>query len=420
MPQPLINITKKQAFMFAIFLVMYEFLTYIANDMIMPAMIHVVNAFQTSEKYIATSLSLYVLGGASLQIFLGPISDKCGRRPVMIFGVFFFFICTFFIALSQTIDQFLILRFFEGMGLCFISVVGYAVIQEIFAEMDAVRVVAIMTNIAVIAPLLGPLAGAYLANSLSWHYVFLIISALTVVSLVGLWCYMPETIGQVKHDGVEIKRMDLNFATICKNYKSMVTNLRFMLISISFGFLGITCVAWIALAPIMLVTDAKLSLIQYALWQIPIFTVFILANLILIKLTYSFSLIRLSFWGGYIATLGLFILFVLPLCLGNNYIWVIPGIVIYFFGFGLAASPLYRLVLYSTDISKGTAAALHSLIYMSIQGLGIECANLIFSSHNNIYFGAFSALTGMIFIFLMCCNKYFIKGELDKQIALNN
>ena len=80
MPQPLINITRKQALIFAAFLVLYEFLTYIANDMIMPGMIKVVESFHGTEAAIASSLTAYVLGGASLQLFLGPLSDRYGRR----------------------------------------------------------------------------------------------------------------------------------------------------------------------------------------------------------------------------------------------------------------------------------------------------------------------------------------------------
>ena len=87
MALPLINITGKQARIFACFLVLYEFLTYIANDMIMPGMIQVVETFKAPESAIASSLSIYVLGGASLQLILGPLSDRFGRRPVMLFGV---------------------------------------------------------------------------------------------------------------------------------------------------------------------------------------------------------------------------------------------------------------------------------------------------------------------------------------------
>src|SRR5581483_8516613 len=139
----LANVSRRQVLFYAAFLVAYEFLTYIANDMAMPAMIRVVSTFHGPETAIASSLTAYVLGGASLQIFLGPISDRYGRRPIMLFGVFFFFLFTIALAGSNSINQFLIMRFFEGMGLCFIVVIGYATLQEIFAEMDAIRLIAI-------------------------------------------------------------------------------------------------------------------------------------------------------------------------------------------------------------------------------------------------------------------------------------
>lgn len=114
MSQPLIHISRKQAFLFAGFLVLYEFLTYIANDMIMPGMLHVVQAFHSDESAVATSLTAYVLGGASLQIFLGPLSDRFGRRPVMLTGAILFALLTLLIAASQSIEQFLVARFLRG------------------------------------------------------------------------------------------------------------------------------------------------------------------------------------------------------------------------------------------------------------------------------------------------------------------
>nr|WP_232220641.1 MFS transporter [Legionella tunisiensis] len=184
MAQPLINITRKQALVFAAFLVLYEFLTYIANDMIMPGMIKVIESFHGPESAVATSLTAYMLGGASLQLFLGPISDRYGRRPIMLAGALFFFLCTLLIACSNSIDQFLIARFFQGMGLCFIGVIGYATLQEIFAEMDAIRLIAIMANVSIAAPLLGPLLGATFIHFFSWRFIFIIIG---IFALVAFW-----------------------------------------------------------------------------------------------------------------------------------------------------------------------------------------------------------------------------------------
>ena len=110
MARLLINITRRQAFFFAAFLVLYEFLTYIANDMIMPGMLQVVASFHGPESAVALSLTAYVLGGASLQLVLGPMSDRFGRRPVMLFGASLFFVCTILIACSDSIGLCLLLQ----------------------------------------------------------------------------------------------------------------------------------------------------------------------------------------------------------------------------------------------------------------------------------------------------------------------
>ena len=201
MSEPLLPITYRQAVLFACFLVFYEFLTYIANDMIMPAMIDVVKSFNSPESTIATSLTMYILGGASLQLVLGPVSDAFGRRPSMLLGACLFFLFTLLIASSNSMNQFLIARFFQGMGLCFIGVIGYATIQELFAEMDAIRIIAIMANAAILAPLLGPLMGALVIHYTSWRWIFIMIAIGALIALWGLWRYMPEPIGQVKRDG---------------------------------------------------------------------------------------------------------------------------------------------------------------------------------------------------------------------------
>ena len=400
MSQPLINITRKHAYMFAFYLVVYEFLTYIANDMIMPGMINVVASFHGPESAIASSLTAYVLGGASLQLFLGPISDRYGRRPVMLFGAGFFFLCTVFIACSNSIDQFLAARFFQGMGLCFIVVIGYSALQEIFAEMDAIRLISIMANVSITAPLLGPLLGAVFVHYFSWRIIFVIIAALALLTLWGLWRFMPEPLGQIKHDGEQIKVTPMSVRVIAANYKALLGNRSFMLGSCALGLLCLPCVAWIGLAPIILVLDAKLSMIQYGLWQIPVFGAYALGNICLHRMTHYTSIKNMVWIGSVIAAIGLLGMVILPMLSGGNYIWLMPGLIIYFMGSGIAVAPLNRFILYSTPVSKGTTAALISMITMTIQGVGIEASNVLYSSHSNLLFGFSCAITGMVAIFL--------------------
>lgn len=411
MVQPLINITRRHALIFSAYLVFYEFLTYIANDMIMPGMIQVVETFHGSGSAVATSLTVYILGGASLQIFLGPISDRYGRRPVMMCGLTLFFLCTLFIASSQSMEQFLTARFFQGMGLCFISVIGYATLQEIFAEVDAVRLIAIMANVSILAPLVGPLLGAIVIHYYGWRIIFWGIAALTLIAFWGLWRFMPEPVGQIKRDGEEIKRVSLSLTTVFQNYKTLMSNRAYMLGTVASGMVGIPCLAWIALSPVILIANAKLSVLQYGVWQLPIFGASILGNLFLIQLTKHYPVKTILMIGSCLLFAGLFLAYFLPALHHGDYIWLMPGMIVYFLGLGVAYAPLERLVLFATPVSKGTASALMTMGSTLTWALGIEVGNLIYSTGNNLWFGLFCVGSGMVY-FVFVLGAFFVRHRM--------
>ena len=150
----------RQALLVPLCLVLYEFSTYIGNDMIQPGMLAVVEQYQAGIDWVPTSMTAYLAGGMFLQWLLGPLSDRIGRRPVMLAGVVWFIVTCLAILLAQNIEQFTLLRFLQGISLCFIGAVGYAAIQESFEEAVCIKITALMANVALIAPLLGPLVGA--------------------------------------------------------------------------------------------------------------------------------------------------------------------------------------------------------------------------------------------------------------------
>lgn len=100
-------------------------------------------------------MTAYLAGGMFLQWLLGPLSDRIGRRPVMLTGVVWFIVTCLATLLAQNIEQFTLLRFLKGVSLCFIGAVGYAAIQESFEEAVCIKITALMANVALIAPLVG-------------------------------------------------------------------------------------------------------------------------------------------------------------------------------------------------------------------------------------------------------------------------
>ena len=123
------NRLGRQALLFPLCLVLYEFSTYIGNDMIQPGMLAVVEQYNAGIEWVPTSMTAYLAGGMFLQWLLGPLSDRIGRRPVMLTGVVWFIFTSLATLLAQNIEQFTQLRFLQGVSLCFIGALGEAPIN---------------------------------------------------------------------------------------------------------------------------------------------------------------------------------------------------------------------------------------------------------------------------------------------------
>lgn len=393
--KPLINISHRQSIAFAAFLVLYEFLTYISNDMIMPGMHQVIQNFGAPESNIASSVTAFMLGGSSLQLFLGPLADAYGRRKAMLIGVIIFLVSTFTLALSQGMSQFLVGRFFQGMGICFIGAVGYATLQDIFDDNDAVKLTAIMANLSIIAPLLGPLVGAYIVFASGWRSVFFIISALTIVAFYGLLRYMPEPLGQTNSNGVTITAQPLRLKHIIFNYKTLFQSRFFMTTALMYGLMGIPCMVWIALSPVMIISPEKSSLFYYGIWQIPMFSSFIFANTLLQKWIDKIGLDRLMNIGIMLVITSLASGILCVKFLGHHFTALIPVFVTYFFGYAIASSPIYRKLFQATSVSKGTTGALISLVIMLIQSIGIEAGNRMYHVNGYLALGHFFVILAL-------------------------
>lgn len=407
--KPLINISYKQSIIFAAFLVFYELLTYVANDMIMPGMHIVVRTFSASESNIATSLTCFMLGGSSLQFIIGPVSDAYGRRKVMLTGVVIFLISTFLLTISQSMNAFLIERFTQGMGICFISSIGYATLQEIFNDTDAVKLTSIMSSISILAPLLGPLLGTVILIHSGWRMIFALITAGTIYSLFGLWKYMPETVGVTKINGEINPPQPLNFKKSLRNYQKLLSNKAFISLLCMYGLMAVPCMIWIALSPVMIIVHAHKSMYEYSLWQIPMFSAFVFATHLLQRLIDKFDIKKIMEVGVLIVILSLVMSVVSIYMFGANYLSLIPCMITYFFGYATAISSTYRKMYNLSNVPKGTTAALISLVSMFIQAFGIECANYLYHAENYYHLSWFLLSIGFGVLSLLKVSHYCTK-----------
>ncbi|WP_171333993.1 chloramphenicol efflux MFS transporter CraA [Acinetobacter piscicola] len=380
---------SRATLMFPLALVLFEFSVYIGNDLVQPAMLAITKDFGVSSVWAPSSMSFYLLGGACVAWLMGPLSDRFGRKKVLLTGVAFFVITCLLILFTHTIESFLALRFLQGFGLSVISAVGYAAIQETFEERDAIKVMALMANISLLAPLLGPVLGAFLIDHVSWHWGFIGIAFLAFLSWFGLKAKMPDR-------KVSIPKQPLSY--IWDDYKQVFKNKTFIGMTFGLPMLAMPLMLWIALSPVMLVEELGLSSVQYGLAQFPVLGGLIVGNIVLIKVIDRYALGKTVSIGLPLMLLGTLIVFL-------GVIWreyflhcVILGMTLVSFGEGISFSVLYRFALMSSEISKGTVAAAVSVLMMFTFFFVIELVRVLYE-HFHLWAYALSCLTLIVLWF---------------------
>ncbi len=369
---------NRATLMFPLALVLFEFSVYIGNDLVQPAMLAITKEFGVSSSWAPSSMSFYLLGGACVAWLLGPLSDRLGRKKVLLTGVLFFSVCCLLILLTQNIEQFLALRFLQGIGLTVISAVGYAAIQETFEERDAIKVMALMANISLLAPLLGPVLGAFLIDHVSWHWGFIGIAVLAFLSWFGLKAKMPVSQQALVKQPVRY---------IFSDFRRVYQNKRFLGLTLALPMVSMPLMLWIALSPVMLVEELKLTSLQYGLAQFPVLGGLIAGNLVLIKIIDRLALGKTVMIGLPIMLLGT--LLILAGIFWRDYflLCLIVGMTLISFGEGISFSVLYRFALMSSEVSKGTVAAAVSMLLMFSFFFIIEAVRILYEQYHLIAYG---------------------------------
>lgn len=364
---------NRATLMFPLALVLFEFSVYIGNDLVQPAMLAITKDFGVSSSWAPSSMSFYLLGGACVAWLLGPLSDRLGRKKVLLAGVLFFVLCCLLILLTKNIESFLALRFLQGIGLTVISAVGYAAIQETFEERDAIKVMALMANISLLAPLLGPVIGAFLIDHVSWHWGFIGIASLAFLSWFGLKAKMPD-------NKVSIPKQPISY--ILDDFKQVYKNKRFLAMTLALPMVSMPLMLWIALSPVILVEELGFSSMQYGLAQFPVLGGLILGNIVLIKIIDKLALGKSVLMGLPIMLLGTVVL--LAGVIWQDYLlWcLIAGMTLISFGEGISFSVLYRFALMSSEVSKGTVAAAVSMLLMFSFFIIIELVRVMYEQYH--------------------------------------
>jgi DHA1 family bicyclomycin/chloramphenicol resistance-like MFS transporter len=139
------------------------------------------------------TLALFVLGFGVAQLVAGPVSDRYGRRPTLLGGLALFVIASGLCAAAATLGLLLAGRLLQAVGCCTAVVIARAIVRDAHDPAEGARVVALATSLMALAPLLGPVAGAYLQVAYGWRAAFVFVAVFGAALLLLVARRFAET-----------------------------------------------------------------------------------------------------------------------------------------------------------------------------------------------------------------------------------
>lgn len=203
----------------------------------LPAMGEALKVLEENERqYVLTS---YLVGFGIAQLFFGPISDRFGRRPPLMFGLVVYIVAAALAAMAPNFFTLLILRFVQGMGAAATRVVGQSAVRDRFSGRTMAEVMSLIFMVFMAIPVIAPSVGQLLLFSGHWQLIFLFMAGLAAV--IALWAYfrLAESLTEENRRPLHPRVIAEGFGLVFSNRSALFYGVSSIFImGALFGFIG--------------------------------------------------------------------------------------------------------------------------------------------------------------------------------------
>ncbi|QIR27603.1 purine nucleoside transporter PunC [Kluyvera genomosp. 3] len=169
---------------FLVWLAGLSVLGFLATDMYLPAFAAIQQDLQTPASAVSASLSLFLAGFAVAQLLWGPLSDRYGRKPILLAGLTIFAIGCLGMLWVRDGTTLLVLRFVQAVGVCAAAVTWQAMVTDYYPAQRTNRIFATIMPLVGLSPALAPLLGSWLLAHFDWQAIFATLFIITLVLML--------------------------------------------------------------------------------------------------------------------------------------------------------------------------------------------------------------------------------------------
>jgi DHA1 family bicyclomycin/chloramphenicol resistance-like MFS transporter len=161
--------------------------------MLVPALPVLATMFGRDISIAQMTVSLYMVGIACSQIIMGPLSDRFGRRPVLLAGLGLMVVASAGCIFAETLPQLIVARFLQALGGATGMVVSRAIIRDLYSRERISSMISLVIAVMMIAQMLSPLTGGLLETAFGWRSIFYVITGASLIIAVAIALALPET-----------------------------------------------------------------------------------------------------------------------------------------------------------------------------------------------------------------------------------
>jgi MFS transporter, DHA1 family, multidrug resistance protein len=165
----------------------------LSTDLYLASLPSLASGFNVPASTVQLTLSLFVAGFGGAQLIIGPLSDRFGRRPVVLCGLALYVVASALCGLSPSIEMLIGARFLQALGCCSVVIIARAIVRDAYAPEHSVRVIAKASTWLSLAPIMGPILGSYLQVTLGWRAAFATLGILSTCLIAVSFFRLPET-----------------------------------------------------------------------------------------------------------------------------------------------------------------------------------------------------------------------------------